>query len=223
MDILEKFLHSIAYKFSKGYPDLNNNQDILILENELSKLGINLILENQDLINTLKQSGLFNEYGDVEASGKDTLKLTFSNIPGRGKQADQMRLDIYDTIKQLADKGDLISNFKKLSTGSSLGSAQIDFNGKRYKLIIKGSSEETSSDTDVKEALVSLFYSSNIETPFNAENYQNRISQLIEISDKGISGESPESSKKVTAYLQAISGEPKNSILILLINHYHLL
>ena len=42
MDILEKFLHSIAYKFSKGYPDLNNNQDILILENELSKLGINL-------------------------------------------------------------------------------------------------------------------------------------------------------------------------------------
>ena len=42
MDVLEKFLHSISYKFSKGYPDLNNDQDILILENELSKLGINL-------------------------------------------------------------------------------------------------------------------------------------------------------------------------------------
>lgn len=42
MDILEKFLHSIAYKFPKGYPDLNNDQDVLILENELSKLGINL-------------------------------------------------------------------------------------------------------------------------------------------------------------------------------------
>jgi hypothetical protein len=42
MDILEKFLHSIAYKFPKGYPDMNNAQDILILENELSKLGINL-------------------------------------------------------------------------------------------------------------------------------------------------------------------------------------
>ena len=213
MDVLEKFLYSIAYKFPKGYPDMKNEQDILILENEFRKLGIDLVLENQDLVNTLKQSGLFDEYGDIEASGKDTLKLVFSNIPGRGKQSDQMRLDAYDAIKQLADKGDSISNFKKLATGSSLGSAQVDFDGKRYRLIVKGASEETSSDTDVKEALVSLFYSSNIETPFDTENYQNRISQLIEISDKGISGESPEASKKVATYLQAISGEPKKQYI----------
>ena len=42
MDILEKFLNSIAYKFPKGYPDMKNEQDILILENELFKLGISL-------------------------------------------------------------------------------------------------------------------------------------------------------------------------------------
>lgn len=42
MDILEKFLHSIAYKFPKGYPDMKNDQDILILENELLKFGIDL-------------------------------------------------------------------------------------------------------------------------------------------------------------------------------------
>ena len=42
MDILEKFLYSITYKFPKGYPDMNNEQDILILENELKKLGIDL-------------------------------------------------------------------------------------------------------------------------------------------------------------------------------------
>jgi hypothetical protein len=214
MDPLEKFLYSIAYKFSKGYPDLKDKQDVLILENEIKKLGIDLVLENQNLVNTLKQSGLFDEYGDIEASGKDTLKLVFSNIPGRGKQADQMRLDAYDVIKQLADKGDPISNFKKLATGgSSLGSAQVDFDGKTYKLIVKGASEETSSDTDVKEALVSLFYSTNIETPFNTENYQSRISQLIEISDKDISGESPEASKKVATYLQAISGESKKQYI----------
>ena len=214
MDPLEKFLYSIAYKFSKGYPDMKDKQDVLILENEIKKLGIDLVLENQNLVNTLKQSGLFDEYGDIEASGKDTLKLVFSNIPGRGKQADQMRLDAYDVIKQLADKGDPISNFKKLATGgSSLGSAQVDFDGKTYKLIVKGASEETSSDTDVKEALVSLFYSTNIETPFNTENYQSRISQLIEISDKGISGESPEASKKVATYLQAISGESKKQYI----------
>jgi hypothetical protein len=42
MDTLEKFLHSIAYKFPKGYPDMKNDQDILILENELFKYNIDL-------------------------------------------------------------------------------------------------------------------------------------------------------------------------------------
>jgi hypothetical protein len=213
MDILEKFIRSIAYKFPKGYPDMKNDQDILLLENELKKLGIELLLENQNLINTLKKSGLFDEYGDIESSGKDTLKLVFSNIPGRGKQADQMRLEVYDLIKQLSDKDSSISNFKKLATGSSLGSAQVDFDGKRYRLIVKGASEETASDTDVKEALVSLFYSTNIDTPFTSENYSARVSQLIEISNKGIAGENPEASKKVADFLQAISGEPKKQYI----------
>ena len=42
MDILEQFLHSIAYKFPKGYPDLKNKQDILLLERELFKHNIDL-------------------------------------------------------------------------------------------------------------------------------------------------------------------------------------
>jgi len=42
MDALTKFLNSIAYKFPKGYPDMNNEQDILLLETELENLGINL-------------------------------------------------------------------------------------------------------------------------------------------------------------------------------------
>jgi len=42
MDVLDKFLHSIAYKFPKGYPDMDNEQDKIILENEFSKIGITL-------------------------------------------------------------------------------------------------------------------------------------------------------------------------------------
>ena len=42
MDVITEFLNSIAYKFPKGYPDMKNKQDILILENELFKMGINL-------------------------------------------------------------------------------------------------------------------------------------------------------------------------------------
>jgi len=38
MDALTKFLNSIAYKFPKGYPDMNNEQDILLLETELEQV-----------------------------------------------------------------------------------------------------------------------------------------------------------------------------------------
>jgi hypothetical protein len=42
MDILEQFLYSIAYKFPKGYPDINDPKDILILENEFKRIGVDL-------------------------------------------------------------------------------------------------------------------------------------------------------------------------------------
>jgi hypothetical protein len=42
MDILEQFIRNIAYKFPKGYPDLKDPKDILILERELFKHNIDL-------------------------------------------------------------------------------------------------------------------------------------------------------------------------------------
>lgn len=40
MNVFEKFLNNISYKFAKGYPDMNNEQDILIIESELRQLGV---------------------------------------------------------------------------------------------------------------------------------------------------------------------------------------
>ena len=45
MDPLLKFLNSIAYKFPKGYPDMNNEQDILMVENELKSVGVEVNLK----------------------------------------------------------------------------------------------------------------------------------------------------------------------------------
>ncbi len=60
MDVLEQFLYSIAYKFPKGYPDMNNEQDKTILFEEIKKIGINLnkVLssEAQKSIDILKQN-----------------------------------------------------------------------------------------------------------------------------------------------------------------------
>jgi hypothetical protein len=42
MDVLDLFFKKYSYKFDKGYPDMNNEQDVLLLESILKELGINL-------------------------------------------------------------------------------------------------------------------------------------------------------------------------------------
>ena len=208
--VFDKFFQQYAYKFDKGYPDMNNDQDIALLESLLSEIiGEEIILENQDLISLIKSN--ITDYGDLETSGKDTIKLIFSDIPNRGGQSDSMRRDVYDEIKSLVDKEELLSDYKKIATGSSLGSAIVNFDGKNYKLIVKGASSDTASDTDVKEALVSLFYITNIDSPFNKENYESRVNDLVEIASKGIPGETSEASQKVVSYLEATAGDNKTS------------
>jgi hypothetical protein len=208
LDFLITYLNSIAYKFPKGYPDMNNDQDVLLLETLLSKIiGEEIILENQDLISLINNN--IKDYGDLTPTGRDTIKLTYSDIPNRGGTSDSMRSDVYDEIKSLVDKKNHYQIIEKIATGSSLGSAVVKFNGKDYKLIVKGASRYSSSDTDVKEALVSLFYIADIDSPFTKENYENRVNQLIEIAEKGIPGESSTASDKVVVYLSATSDDNK--------------
>ena len=210
MKVFDKFFTKFAYKFDKGYPDMNNNQDVLLLESLISEaVGKSIILENQDLISLIKSN--IKDYGDLETSGRDTIKLTFSDIPNRGGKSDSMRSDVYDEIKSLVDQEESLSDYKKIATGSSLGSAIVKVDGKDYKLIVKGALSDTSSDTDVKEALVSLFYVTNIDSPFNKENYESRVNSLIEIAEKGIPGETSSASQKVVAYLSATVDDNKAS------------
>jgi hypothetical protein len=47
MDILDKFFKKFAYKFDKGYPDMNNSQDVLLLESLFGKLGMEIPLNEE--------------------------------------------------------------------------------------------------------------------------------------------------------------------------------
>jgi hypothetical protein len=49
MDALDLFFKKFSYKFPKGYPDLNNEQDVLLLESILKELGIKVDLEETKL------------------------------------------------------------------------------------------------------------------------------------------------------------------------------
>ena len=45
MSVLDKFFKKFAYKFEKGYPDINNEQDILLLESLLKNFNIDVKYE----------------------------------------------------------------------------------------------------------------------------------------------------------------------------------
>ena len=47
MDIFDRFFKKFAYKFDKGYPDMNNSQDVLLLESLFEKLGVELQLNEE--------------------------------------------------------------------------------------------------------------------------------------------------------------------------------
>jgi hypothetical protein len=47
MSIFDKFFKQFAYKFDKGYPDMNNVQDVLLLESLLEGLGIDVQLTEE--------------------------------------------------------------------------------------------------------------------------------------------------------------------------------
>ena len=44
MDVLDKFFRKFAYKFDKGYPELREEKDILLLESLLNGLGVKVPL-----------------------------------------------------------------------------------------------------------------------------------------------------------------------------------
>jgi hypothetical protein len=209
MDVLDKFLKLYSYKFDKGYPDMNNEQDILLLESIL-KEKFDIILENVELENFLINSGLFKNYGDLEIKGNS---IKFTDIPPRGSNSDSLRNEVYDLLQQLADKSEEITDYKRGKLGSSIGRAEFKFKGKKYLLPVKGTGKDSDTDTDVKEALVSMFYASNIDSPFTTENFESRIEQLIEDFSGGIPGETSTASAKVIKFLEAIQDKNDNKTI----------
>jgi hypothetical protein len=99
MDVFEKFLNNYSYKFDKGYPDMNNDQDVLLLESILEELGINegsVMNNSAKAINKILSSPEGKQYnfklqtksnrlGNLDKISKDDflnlLNIVYPNIP----------------------------------------------------------------------------------------------------------------------------------------------
>jgi hypothetical protein len=62
MNVLDKFFKKFSYKFDKGYPDMNNDQDVLLLESILNEIlgeAFSLFPTTEDEISNDKIKELF--------------------------------------------------------------------------------------------------------------------------------------------------------------------
>jgi hypothetical protein len=106
MDPIDKFLKQYSYKFPKGYPDMKNEQDILLMEQILSELGIKEEEKNYDdeILN------LLTSLSDDESKKKVVNFLSKINSK-EDKEDDKLEENIIDELnkKNLTDNvADLI-------------------------------------------------------------------------------------------------------------------
>lgn len=108
MDVFEKFLYKICYKFPKGYPDLKDEGDVLILEQELEKLDINVkILSEKKEYDFLSQNAK-----QVADEIIDKFDLKKEQIKASSKNriiilTDESRGDIFSKLEELGFERDM--------------------------------------------------------------------------------------------------------------------
>ena len=84
MDQFEKFLNDNAWRFSKGYPDMKNDQDVLLIESIIQGLGIDFQFDQ-----------LIFEVSDSEVKNNTEQAIDFilkNTSKGFKKQSDRQRL-----------------------------------------------------------------------------------------------------------------------------------
>jgi hypothetical protein len=113
MDIFDSFFKKYSYRFDKGYPDMNNEQDILLLETILNELGIDL-KENKTIDRTEAKEILKKELGLSDSDFKDNGLNFFILVPGN------QRLEYIDKIENIDTGTD--KNFEYTSTPTSFSS-----------------------------------------------------------------------------------------------------
>jgi|694.fasta_scaffold47286_2 hypothetical protein len=93
MDVLDIFLKKYSYKFPKGYPDMNNEQDILIMEGILSELGVNLDEVKKSYSEIIK-----NLLSSEEASGKLGTHSKSQRVKNIGNISNNDFIDILSNV-----------------------------------------------------------------------------------------------------------------------------
>jgi hypothetical protein len=197
MDILERFLYSIAYKFPKGYPDMNDEQDILLLESILKNdFGFKLKLKEQDNYSNSKYAEELDkikkkvedskpngyELSHLKQQTNKSFQFYFKDVSPRSRS---IRSEITDTISTLFPD----NNVEVLSVTKDKGPRFVmDIGEDRITFEIKGAGGKFDTTTTQKEGLVIFFYNSPINELFTSESLIESFDSLYENKDEYFKG-----------------------------------
>jgi hypothetical protein len=195
MDVLEKFLYNIAYKFPKGYPDVNDPKDILLIESELKKLGIDVQL-NEEVPNKSKTiqavEYIVNKVGSkyglfITKSKRNRLGLT-------GKKEPQFFIDIFKEVFGPDTKVVVFPPRKGANPSGSFSMYQVDTDEFGQVNIIVSSSAPGGAGKDNEAIFIDTLNTRieeigapatiEIESPEHTETF-NGVTQVIDSSKTG--------------------------------------
>jgi hypothetical protein len=106
MDILDKFFKKFAYKFDKGYPDMNNSQDVLLLESLFEKLEVEVELTEDKIPNKKETIQAVQKVIDTVGTQYDlfAMKSNQNRIGTRGKPSENVFIQAFkDTFGEDID------------------------------------------------------------------------------------------------------------------------
>jgi len=142
MDNITKYLNKVAYKFPKGYPDMNNAQDVLLLESLISDVigeKFSLIFEITDAEEGIEILKYKFEFKDED----------FKKISGNRYKILVPRAERFDYAQRMDALEDF--TFDPNAKGSSMGA--ITYKGASFLLKPSGAQGRASAGTENEDVL----------------------------------------------------------------------
>jgi hypothetical protein len=132
MDVLDKFFKKYSYKFPKGYPNMNNEQDVLLLESILGELGIDL-KEAKTSYKEIVQTILKSSNGKLEIHSNPQRIKNIGDINDEEfKEIISKSLTIPEESIEIIHPGDSGNNSSKFNA------FKFNYDNKPYTLTLTG-------------------------------------------------------------------------------------
>ena len=222
MNIFDKFFKKFSYKFDKGYPNMDNPKDVLLLESIISELlGEEYILEApspdiKDGIEVLKQKYKFNDDDFKEVTGK-----TYKILVPKDKREDYFK-EISDLEGFKAKEQNKVTYNDKATFLIKPKDSSESYNIKPQNVGVKGDYEYTIDEllSDVKKGLNSVPTISPLQKEYLIQYLDNDIKltpeQVEEItSDKNFLNQVQKNFSEISGvihYIEEILKEPNSKI-----------